>query len=113
MASNDLLSTAWSSVKSWVCSPEVVYMPTRSDGASAPNNRVAAFRTERASCMDILTSSKTKETKRCGSTAVFTGAVSPAVSMEGVGLATGWIFSDSGVSTLKVEITWGLRLSKS
>ena len=66
MPSSDSLSLAWSEVNSCVSWPDVVYMPTRSEGASESNSRLDAARTDTASCINISVSSKTKATKRCG-----------------------------------------------
>src|SRR5690349_14076377 len=65
-------SKEWSSVKSCVSWPDVVFIETRSLGASALKNRVAESRTKTASCMDMWTSSKTMETNLCGSAVAFT-----------------------------------------
>src|SRR5580693_9024473 len=58
-------------------------------------------------------SSKTTATKRCGSAPGFTADASGAASAEVVVVAgaAGGMAWESGVSTLKLEITCGLRLS--
>src|SRR5215472_2080152 len=93
------------SVKSWANWPDVVLIATRSLGAKAPKKRVAESRTNTASCIDMWTSSKTMETKRCGKTAAFpamTSALedSPSVVEELIADAV----CDWGVSMLNDEM---------
>jgi hypothetical protein len=94
--------------------PDVELMATRSLAARAPKNLPAELRTNRASCIDMCTSSKTMETNRCGRVAAFSAAGStfdeaPSAATEARRVS----LRAASVSTLKEEIVWSFRLSTS
>src|SRR5260370_42018849 len=61
-------------VNSWLTCPEVVYTPTRSDAASASNNRVAELLTYTESSIEKCSSSKRIATNRWGKPAAIFAA---------------------------------------
>src|SRR5579859_850641 len=88
-------------------------MPTRSVGAKEEKRRVAALRTHVVSSTSMSMSSKTTATKRWGKAAMAVAESSGGLVPGAAGGVVDATLCDSGVSVLKVEMAWDLRLSES
>ena len=86
-------------------------MATRSEGARAPNNLVAASRTTVVSSMDMCTSSNSTATNRCGNFLAAACASSGVTAASSLAVHRGGRPEGLGFGSFRAEIGDRLRLA--